>query len=149
MGPGLNRGWNSGGRGARGCRANHRFLYRPGLKCRRSDMHAFDILGDPVRRRILELLSSGESSAGSITIVIQSEFGITQAGVSQHLRALRESGFVQVRVEGPRRIYSVDSKPLQEIDAWIDQFRGFWTQHLRALTGEIARGKAKRREDQS
>jgi len=109
-------------------------------------MHAFDILGDPVRRRILELLARGELSAGSITDVIQKEFGITQAGVSQHLRALRENGFVRVRVEGPRRIYSVDSRPLQEVDAWIDQFRGFWKQHLRALTGEIARGKAKRRE---
>jgi DNA-binding transcriptional ArsR family regulator len=109
-------------------------------------MHAFDILGDPVRRRILELLAGGERSAGSITDVIQKEFGITQAGVSQHLRALRENGFVRVRVEGPRRIYSVDSRPLQEVDAWIDQFRGFWKQHLHALTGEIARGKAKRRE---
>jgi DNA-binding transcriptional ArsR family regulator len=110
-------------------------------------MHAFDILGDPVRRRILELLARGELSAGSITDVIQKEFGITQAGVSQHLRALRESGFVQVRVEGPRRIYSVDSKPLQEIDAWIAQFRGFWKERLYALTDEIARGKAKRREN--
>ncbi len=109
-------------------------------------MHAFDILGDPVRRRILELLASGELSAGSITDVIQEEFGITQAAVSQHLRTLRESGFVQVRVEGPKRIYSVDSKPLQEIDDWIDQFRGFWKQRLRALTGEIARGKAERRK---
>ena len=109
--------------------------------------NAFDVLGDPVRRRILELLARGERSAGSVTDVIQKEFGITQAGVSQHLRALRESGFVQVRVEGPRRIYSVDSKPLQDVDDWIDQFRGFWKQRLRSLTGEIARGKAKRRED--
>jgi DNA-binding transcriptional ArsR family regulator len=109
--------------------------------------HAFDVLGDPVRRRILELLVRGELSAGSITDVIQKEFGITQAGVSQHLKALRKSGFVQVRVEGPRRIYSVDSKPLQEIDAWISQFRGFWKKHLYALTDEIARGKAKGRED--
>ncbi|HKQ76067.1 MAG TPA: metalloregulator ArsR/SmtB family transcription factor [Blastocatellia bacterium] len=109
-------------------------------------MHAFDILGDPVRRRIMELLARGECSAGSITEVIQKEFGITQAGVSQHLRTLRESGFVQVRAEGPRRIYSVDSKPLQEVDDWIAQFRGFWKQHLNALTDEIARGKAKRRE---
>ena len=110
-------------------------------------MHALDILGDPVRRRILELLSGGERSAGSITDVIRDEFGISQAGVSQHLRTLRESGFVQVRIEGPKRIYSVDSKPLQEVDAWINQFRGFWDHHLRALTNEIARGKAKRRDD--
>ena len=108
-------------------------------------MHAFDVLGDPVRRRILELLASGERTAGNLSEVIQKEFGITQAGVSQHLRALRESGFVRVRVQGPRRIYSVDSKPLQEVDAWIDQFRGFWEQRLNALTREIARGKAKRR----
>jgi DNA-binding transcriptional ArsR family regulator len=109
-------------------------------------MHALDILGDPVRRRILELLARGECSAGSITDEIQKEFGITQAAVSQHLRALRESGFVQVQIDGPRRIYSVDSKPLQEVDAWIDQFRGFWKERLDALTGEIARGKAKRRD---
>src|SRR5262247_2008176 len=107
-------------------------------------MHAFDILGDPVRRRILELLARGECSAGSITDVIQEEFGITQAGVSQHLRALRESGFARVRIQGSRRIYSVDSKPLQEVDAWIGQFRGFWEQRLQALTHEIARGKARR-----
>ena len=109
-------------------------------------MHALDILGDPVRRRILELLARGERTAGSLTEVIRKEFGITQAGVSQHLRALRESGFVRVRIDGPRRVYSVDSKPLQQVDAWIDQFRGFWEQRLHALTGEIARGKAKRRE---
>ena len=110
-------------------------------------MHAFDILGDPVRRRILELLAGGECGAGSITDVIQKEFGISQAGVSQHLRTLRENGFVSVRVEGPRRIYSVDSKPLQEVDAWIAQFRGFWKRRLNALTDEIARGKAKRRKN--
>lgn len=107
-------------------------------------MHAFDILGDPVRRRILELLARGEQSAGSLTGAIQHEFGITQAGVSQHLRALRESAFVRVRIDGSRRIYSVDSKPLQQVDAWLDQFRGFWEQRLHALTKEIARGKAKR-----
>jgi len=108
-------------------------------------VHAFDVLGDPVRRRILELLARGELSAGSLTGVIQKDFGITQAGVSQHLRALRESGFVRVRIEGPRRIYSVDSKPFQEVDAWISQFRGFWEQRLHALTREIAQAKSRRR----
>ena len=62
-------------------------------------VHAFDVLGDPVRRRILELLSSGERSSGSITEVIRSEFGITQPAVSQHLRVLREAGFATVRPE--------------------------------------------------
>jgi DNA-binding transcriptional ArsR family regulator len=108
-------------------------------------MHAFDILGDPVRRRILELLAGSSCSAGSITDAIRKEFGITQAGVSQHLRALREGGFVRVRVEGSRRIYSLDSRPLREVDAWIGQILGFWKQRLHALTGEVARGKTKRR----
>jgi len=62
---------------------------------------------------------------------------------------MRKTGFVKIRVEGPRRIYSVDSKQLQEIDAWISQFRGFWKKHLYALTDNIARGKAKRRDDRS
>jgi DNA-binding transcriptional ArsR family regulator len=103
--------------------------------------HAFDILGDPVRRRILELLAGGEQSAGTLTDVIRREFGITQAAVSQHLRALRENGFVRVRIAGSRRIYSVDSRPLQQADAWIGRFRGFWEHHLNSLTREIARGK--------
>ena len=108
-------------------------------------MHAFDVLGDPVRRRILELLATGEHTAGSIVGAIQEEFGISQAAVSQHLRVLRESGFASVRVDGPRRVYSVDSTPLQEVDAWLNQFRGFWKQRLNALATEIARGKGKRR----
>ena len=112
-------------------------------------MHAFDVLGDPVRRRILELLASGEQSAGAIVEIIQKEFVITQAGVSQHLKVLRDSGFARVRTDGPRRIYSVDSTPLEEIDTWLDQFRGFWKHHLNALTAEIARGKRKRREPNS
>ena len=108
-------------------------------------MHAFDVLGDPVRRRILEPLATGEHSAGAIVEVIQREFGVSQAAVSQHLRVLRESGFARVRTHGPRRVYSVDSTSLQEVDCWLDQFRGFWGQRLNALTAEIARGKRRRR----
>jgi DNA-binding transcriptional ArsR family regulator len=109
-------------------------------------MQAFDVLGDPVRRRILELLARGETTAGTIVEAIQKEFGITQAGVSQHLRVLRESGFARVRVDGPRRIYSVGSLPFQQVDGWLDQFRGFWEKRLTALTSEIARGKRERRD---
>ena len=108
-------------------------------------MHAFDVLGDPVRRRILELLATGERGAGAISEVIQREFGISQAAVSQHLKVLRESGFARVRIDGPRRIYSVDSTPLQQVDSWLGQFRGFWEHRLKALTTEIARGKRERR----
>ena len=108
-------------------------------------MHAFDVLGDPVRRRILELLADGEQTSGAIAAVIQAEFGISQPAVSQHLRVLRESGFTTVRAEGARRLYAVDSVPLQEIDLWLDRFRRFWNQHLDALATEIARGKRERR----
>ena len=108
-------------------------------------MHAFDVLGDPVRRRILELLAGGERSSGAITEVIQAEYGITQSAVSQHLRVLRESGFAMVRPEGARRLYVVDSAPLREVDAWLEHFRGFWGQHLDALSTELARGRRERR----
>lgn len=108
-------------------------------------MHAFDVLGDPVRRRILELLADGERAAGDVTDVVGGEFGITQPAVSQHLKVLRENGFAVVRAEGTRRLYSVDSRPLQETDAWLARFRHFWTPHLDALATEIARGKRERR----
>src|SRR5262245_56348900 len=104
-------------------------------------MHAFDILGDPVRRRILELLAHGEHASGEIVEVIQSEFGISQPAVSQHLRVLRESGFARVRAEGQRRLYTVDAAPLKEVDAWVNRFRRFWDQKLDALATEVARGK--------
>ncbi len=108
-------------------------------------MHAFDVLGDPVRRRILELLADGERSAGEIAAVVQREFGISQPGVSQHLRVLRENGYATVRPEGTRRLYAVDAAPLREVDAWLDGFRRFWTPRLAALETEIARGKRERR----
>jgi DNA-binding transcriptional ArsR family regulator len=107
-------------------------------------VHAFDVLGDPVRRRILELLADGERPAGEITEVVQREFGISQPGVSQHLRVLRENGFTTVRPEGTRRLYSVDPGPLREIDTWLDRYRKFWTQRLDALGTELARGKRER-----
>ena len=110
-------------------------------------MHAFDVLGDPVRRRILELLAEGEHASGQVVIVVREEFGITQAAVSQHLKVLRDCGFAQVRVDGARRLYSIDARPLQEVDAWLAHFRHFWTHRLDALATEVARGKRKRRDD--
>jgi DNA-binding transcriptional ArsR family regulator len=108
-------------------------------------MHALDILGDPVRRRILELLAEGERSSGAVVSVIQDEFAISQPAVSQHLRVLRESGFASVRNDGARRLYSVDAAPLQQVDAWLDQFRHFWARRLDALATEVARGKRERK----
>ncbi len=108
-------------------------------------MNAFDVLGDPVRRRILELLADGEQPAGAIGVVVQAEFGITQPGVSQHLRVLRESGFARVRAEGARRLYAVEPAALRDVDRWLDRFRGAWDQHLDALATELARGERARR----
>jgi DNA-binding transcriptional ArsR family regulator len=105
-------------------------------------MHAFDVLGDPVRRRILELLADGELTADAITATIRGEFGISQPAVSQHLRVLRESGFAVVRADGARRLYTVAPAPLREVDAWLERFRGFWSQHLtRCDTPPLAHGE--------
>jgi DNA-binding transcriptional ArsR family regulator len=113
--------------------------------CNSGGVHAFDVLGDPVRRRILELLADGERPAGDVSAVVQREFGISQPGVSQHLRVLRENGFATVRADGARRLYSVDPEPLREIDAWLDRYRRFWQQPLDALATELARGRRERR----
>lgn len=108
-------------------------------------MHALDVLGDPVRRRILELLAEGELSAGEIGEVVQREFGISQPAVSQHLRVLRESRFASVRPDGTRRLYAIDPEPLAAAAAWFDPFRRFWQPHLDALGTELARGRRARR----
>ena len=76
---------------------------------------------------------------------ISAEFGISQPAVSQHLRVLRESGLATVRAEGTRRLYAVDTEPLQEVDRWLDQFRQYWSSRLDALGTELARGKRARR----
>jgi DNA-binding transcriptional ArsR family regulator len=108
-------------------------------------MHAFDILGDPVRRRILELLAAGEHTSGSIVRVIQAEFGISQPAVSQHLKVLRDNGFATARIDGPRRLYAIEPAPLRQADLWLAQFRGFWEHKLEALATEVARGKRRKR----
>jgi DNA-binding transcriptional ArsR family regulator len=109
-------------------------------------VHAFDVLGDPVRRRILELLATGEMPAGDVVRTVGDEFGISQPAVSQHLKVLRESGFAGVRTEGTRRVYSLDPTPLRDVDEWLDPFRRFWAPRLDALATEIARAKKSRRD---
>jgi DNA-binding transcriptional ArsR family regulator len=108
-------------------------------------VHAFDVLGDPVRRRILELLADGEQTSGAVTAVVRAEFGISQPAVSQHLKVLRDHGFATVRPEGTRRLYAVRPDPLQDVDVWLSRFRRFWTPRLAALATEIERGKRERR----
>lgn len=108
-------------------------------------MHAFDVLGDPVRRRVLELIVDGEKPAGYISAVITQEFGISQPAVSQHLRVLREQGFATVRPEGTRRLYAVDPEGLQQVSEWLTPFERFWRGPLAALGTELARGRRAQR----
>jgi DNA-binding transcriptional ArsR family regulator len=108
-------------------------------------VEAFDILGDPVRRRILELLAQGDLAAGEVVAAVGSEFGISQPAVSQHLRVLRENGFARVQVDGNRRLYSVNPAPLGEAEEWIAGLRRMWEQRLDALGTELARGARERR----
>ena len=108
-------------------------------------MHAFDILGDPVRRRILELLSNGERSAGQIAATVMAEHGISQPAVSQHLKVLRDNGFATVRPEGARRVYTLQAPALQGAQAWLGTLTHQWDQPLDALATEVARGRRERR----
>ncbi len=107
-------------------------------------MHALDVLGDPVRRRLVELLRDGEQSAGSLGAEIGAEFGISQPAVSQHLRVLRDAGFARARAAGNRRLYALEPAPLQEVDAWLQPYRALWAHRLDALDTEIRRGRRDR-----
>lgn len=100
-------------------------------------MSAFEALADPTRRRIVELVSEGERSAGEIA----SAFAISRPGVSKHLRVLREHGVVRSRSDGTRRLYSLEGEGLVELDDWI---RRFWTNRLDALETELRRGRRDR-----
>lgn len=104
-------------------------------------MNAFDLLGDPVRRRIVELLAEGECASGEITEVIRGEFGISQPAVSNQLRVLREGGFATVRPAGARRMYALRAEALDDAAAWVERQRARWTQRLDALDTELHRGR--------
>jgi DNA-binding transcriptional ArsR family regulator len=97
-------------------------------------MSAFEALADPTRRRIVELVSERERTAGEIASV----FAISRPGVSKHLRVLRQHGVVRARSDGTRRLYSLDEAGLAELDDWI---RTFWTNRLDALDTELRRGR--------
>jgi len=101
-------------------------------------MHAYDVLGSPVRRRIVELLLDGGRTPGAISDVIRREFGISQPAVSHHLRILRDSGFTVAQAVGTCRLYTVNVEPLREVDRWLERFRRFWGQRLDVLTTELA-----------
>lgn len=105
----------------------------------------FEALGDPVRRRILELLGEGERPAGAIAAELRTQFGISQPAASQHLRVLREAGLVTVRAEGTSRVYGVDAAGLAVVQHWLARFADAFAQPLDALETELARGRRERR----
>jgi DNA-binding transcriptional ArsR family regulator len=89
----------------------------------------FELVADPTRRQILDLLRERERSVGELVTGL----GLTQPGVSKQLRTLREAGLVQVRRDAQRRWYQLRAEPLTEIDAWLDPYRTFWAGRLDAL----------------
>jgi DNA-binding transcriptional ArsR family regulator len=95
----------------------------------------FEVIAEPSRRAILGLLVSSEQSVGEI----ERRLGMPQPAVSKHLRVLREAGFVESTVDAQRRLYRLRPGPLQEIDAWLAQFRRFWSAHVDALERHLDR----------
>ncbi len=93
----------------------------------------FEVLVEPRRRRILDLLRGGEQTVGDLV----SELGMSQPGVSKHLRILREAGLVKVRADGQRRLYRLRTQPLREIDEWLAPYRASWSIRLDALESHL------------
>ncbi|WP_431967176.1 ArsR/SmtB family transcription factor [Nocardia sp. bgisy134] len=108
----------------------------------------FEALGDPIRRYILELVAAGEQPAGAVVAAVQQYTSISQPGVSQHLKVLRDAELVSVRAEGTRRLYALDPAGVDAARAWLTALTEplhQFTQPLDALATEIARGKRARR----
>ena len=97
----------------------------------------FESLADPMRRRIVEVLRSGERPVNDIV----AELDIHQSGVSRHLRILNEAGFVRVRADGARRLYALRAEPFRELDAWVGRYRGLWEARLDRLAAALERRK--------
>jgi DNA-binding transcriptional ArsR family regulator len=89
----------------------------------------FEVLAEPTRRRILDLLRERERSVGELV----SGLSMSQPGVSKHLRVLRDAGLVQVRADAQRRIYGLKPEPLSELDRWLAPYRRLWSSRLDAL----------------
>ncbi|MEA2483937.1 MAG: hypothetical protein QOC55_1884 [Thermoleophilaceae bacterium] len=88
--------------------------------------YAFAVVAEPRRREILDLLRGGTRSVGEIV----SHTGLSQPGVSKHLRVLREHGLVHARQDAQRRLYELDPAPLAELDAWLAPYRALWADRL-------------------
>ena len=98
-------------------------------------MSPFEAIADPNRRRLLELLRSGEKAAGDLVKAT----GLSQPGASKHLRQLREAGLVSVRAEGQKRLYRLEAGELAALDSWLEPFRQFWADRLDTLGEHLER----------
>jgi len=94
-----------------------------------------DVIAEPTRRRILDVVRQGERSVGELV----DELGMHQPGVSRHLRVLREAGLVEVRRDAQRRLYRLRPEPLMELDAWLEPYRAEWAGRLDALERHLGR----------
>ena len=94
----------------------------------------FEVLAEPTRRQVLDLLREQERTVGELV----DELDMSQPAVSKHLRVLREAGLVEARVDAQRRIYSLRAEPLVEMDAWLAPYRKFWRGRLAALHRHLA-----------
>ena len=92
-----------------------------------------EAVAEPTRRRILEVLLDGEAAVGELVDAI----GISQPGMSKHLRVLREAGLVEARAEGKRRLYALNPDPLLEVDVWLAPYRRLWADRLDALARHL------------
>jgi len=97
----------------------------------------FQTLADPMRLRIVETLRHGEHAVGDLVDKVE----IQQSGVSRHLRILQEAGFVRVRPDGQKRLYSLRPEPFRELDAWISGYRSFWEARLDKFAEALDRKK--------
>ncbi len=103
-------------------------------------MHGVDVfetLADPTRRRIVDALRGGEHAVNDVVARVD----IHQSGVSRHLRILHDAGFVRVRADGPRRLYSLRPEPFQELEAWLAGYRDLWESRLDRFGAALAKKK--------
>ncbi len=101
----------------------------------------FEVLADPVRRRLIELLSEGPHTAGELTAAVISEFGVSQPAVSNALRTLRDTDVADCEPDGRRRIYTLRPEALADAEQWLHRRRSIWAGALEALQTEVARGR--------
>lgn len=105
------------------------------------ELDVFEILADPTRRRIIEVLRTGESQVGDVV----EKAGIHQSGVSRHLRILSDAGFVSMRPDGQRRLYALKPEPFRELDGWLAEYRDLWEARLDRFGAALEKKQQARR----